>query len=423
MSKLLKMTISGVKNIEEPISLEFCNQSLERIEGGINKTKGVFGYNGAGKTALMTGVYLYRMVALSPNYLVQNQTQEYLEQLLNRKSGCFFASFCFLSSDKKVLKHSLSIKKDPLLGHYLLEEESLSIASGRTLNEKFAPIFSRKEAILSFGEKHQKKRQPCERSFSPYESLVASCGESLAKGIHEAPSDAEKLILEAFSFALQLDVYLQSEPLPTLSLLKERIRRLQGKKVYASEIDPSDEQVKASEYPSYEKVNASLERFVSLFKPSLKGIRLSKTLDGDVYHTRKEFVYADYALDLAYESSGIKQLVRLFHYLKECSEGGIVFVDEIDVNLNTAYFRKLLEYFARYGKGQLIFTTHNVEAMDILRKVKRGIEVIGINGKVASWVASGNRSPVKEYLDGYIPHSPLNIEDFDFIKVFQGEES
>lgn len=410
MSKLLKLTLSGVKNIEEPLSMEFSNLSMERMGEEINKTKGIFGYNGSGKSAIVDGVYLYKMILLSPNFLLQNQTQEFLEETLNRKTKRFEISFCFLTEEKKILRHSLTLSFDQAPRHYLIGKEALTLLTGRTLNEGGETLFSKVPSSEDSSV------------LSPYQSLVSNCVESLAKKGEAELSKKEKYAFEAFVFASQLDVYLQSEALPRISPFDERLAVLLGKNSPVKETDPSKETIKRSEYASYEKANASLEKFVRLFKPALLEIRLNKTLEGELYHVRREFVYDDYAIDFAYESSGIKQLVSLYHYLKECSEGGIVFIDEIDVNLNTAYFKKLIAYFQNYGKGQLVFTTHNVEAMEVLKKARRGIEILGSNGKAYTWVARGNRSPVKEYLDGYIPHSPLNIEDFDFIGVFQNEE-
>ncbi len=412
MSTLLKLTLSGIKNIEEPLNLEFSNLSMERMGEEINKTKGIFGYNGSGKSAIVDGVYLYKMILVSPNFLLQNQTQEFLGETLNRKTKRFEISFCFLTDGKKVLRHSLALSLDSASGHYLIEKEDLTLLKGRTLNEGGEVLFFRTLSAES------------PSSVSPYQSLVSHCVEGLTKKKETERSKKESYAYEALMFASQLDVYLQSEALPKVSLFDERLAAFLGKNASIKETDPSKEKVKRSEYASYEKTNGSLEKFVRLFKPALLEIRLSKTLEGDLYHVRREFVYEDYVIDFAHESSGIRQLVSLYHYLKECSEGGIVFIDEIDVNLNTAYFKKLIAYFRNYGKGQLIFTTHNVEAMEVLKKARRGIEVLGSNGKVYTWVARGNRSPVKEYLDGYMPHSPLNIEDFDFIGVFQnGEEN
>ena len=134
------------------------------------------------------------------------------------------------------------------------------------------------------------------------------------------------------------------------------------------------------------------------------------------------FKYEKYNVEYEFESSGIKQLVKLFTYLSKCANGGIVFVDEIDVNINAVYFEKLISFFRNYGNGQLIFTTHNIEAMNALKGQSRSILVLGEDNKIDVWVGKGNKSPVSDYIGGFFPHSPMNVEDFDFVNIFLGED-
>ena len=139
-------------------------------------------------------------------------------------------------------------------------------------------------------------------------------------------------------------------------------------------------------------------------------------------HVRKLFVYKEYKVEYEFESSGIKQLVNLFTYLYSCARGRITFIDEIDANINAVYFEKLISYFKTYGEGQLIFTTHNLEAMKALKSQSKAIAVLGIDGNLDTWAKEGNRSPISDYISGFLPNSPMNIEDFDFISIFSGEE-
>ena len=105
-----------------------------------------------------------------------------------------------------------------------------------------------------------------------------------------------------------------------------------------------------------------------------------------------------------------------------CSRGRITFIDEIDANINAVYFEKLISYFKNYGEGQLIFTTHNLEAMKALKSQKKAIVVLGVDGQLDTWIKEGKRSPISDYISGYFPNSPMNIDDFDFISVFAGED-
>ena len=70
----------------------------------------------------------------------------------------------------------------------------------------------------------------------------------------------------------------------------------------------------------------------------------------------------------------------------------------------------------------MIFTTHNIEAMKALKNQSRSIVVLGVDNKLDTWVSKGNKSPINDYINGDFPNSPMNIEDFDFINIFMGDD-
>ena len=129
-------------------------------------------------------------------------------------------------------------------------------------------------------------------------------------------------------------------------------------------------------------------------------------------------VYDSYKIYAEFESTGIKKLIRLFGYLKEMVQGGIVFIDELDSNLHDVYLCALLEYLMEYGEGQLCFTTHNVGPMDVLKQRKKSIDFLSEDHKIYSWRKNGNYSPSKLYRSGMIEGSPFNIDSIDFIGAF-----
>ena len=129
-------------------------------------------------------------------------------------------------------------------------------------------------------------------------------------------------------------------------------------------------------------------------------------------------VYDGYKISTEYESTGIKKLIRLFAYIDEMVQGGIVFIDELDSNLHDVYLCALLEYLMEYGQGQLCFTTHNVGPMDVLKRNKKSIDFLSDNHKIYPWRTNGNYSPSKLYRSGMIEGSPFNVDLTDFISVF-----
>ena len=129
-------------------------------------------------------------------------------------------------------------------------------------------------------------------------------------------------------------------------------------------------------------------------------------------------VYDGYKVNVEYESTGIKKLIKLFAYIDEMVQGGIVFIDELDSNLHDVYLCALLEYLMEYGQGQLCFTTHNVGPMDVLKRNKKSIDFLSDNHKIYPWRTNGNYSPSKLYRSGMIEGSPFNVDLTDFISVF-----
>ena len=108
----------------------------------------------------------------------------------------------------------------------------------------------------------------------------------------------------------------------------------------------------------------------------------------------------------------------MYDALANVDAGGISFIDEMDSNLNDIYLCKMIEYFMYYGKGQLCFTTHNLDPMTILKHNKNSIDFLSVDNKLVSWKVTGNAAPDRYYKNGLIENSPFNVEAVDFIGMF-----
>ena len=126
-------------------------------------------------------------------------------------------------------------------------------------------------------------------------------------------------------------------------------------------------------------------------------------------------------MNYEFESMGIKNLFSLFTYFRALSEDEVVVIDEIDTSIHDIYLNKLIEFFAVDGKGQLVFTAHNITLLQTLKKYKHSIDFINENMEVISWIKNGNSSPFKSYKDGYIKGLPFNIKEYDFLEIFSQE--
>ena len=180
--------------------------------------------------------------------------------------------------------------------------------------------------------------------------------------------------------------------------------------------------IPVDKYEAYKDFVKKLKKFIQIFKPELKDIEIERKDKGVDYVCSLNMVYEGFSINSEFESTGIKKLIKLYAYLQEMVQGGIVFIDELDSNLHDVYLCALLEYLMDYGQGQLCFTTHNVGPMDILKRNKKSIDFLSIDNKIYPWKTNGNYSPAKLYRNGMIEGSPFNIDAIDFIDVFDTPE-
>lgn len=165
-----------------------------------------------------------------------------------------------------------------------------------------------------------------------------------------------------------------------------------------------------------------LSKFLKIFKGDLRSIEIDVKEEKDCYIIDKYFVYDNYRIHYEFESTGIKKLVTLFSAFKAFFDGKIVFIDELDSHIHDVYLLKLLEYFTEEGKGQLIFTTHNLAPMEVLKRQKHSIDFITSKPNIVSWKKSGNYSIINLYRKGMVENLPFNIESFDFTGLFDSED-
>ena len=170
-----------------------------------------------------------------------------------------------------------------------------------------------------------------------------------------------------------------------------------------------------------EKVN-KLVSFIRIFKPDLKNIRIDTKEYHEFYICRLIMMYDGFELDQEYESRGIKKLMNLFDALDAACRGDIVFIDELDSNINDVYLDKLIEYFIYYGKGQLCFTAHNLSPMSVLKNSKCAISFISGVNTIHTWTSNGNLNPENAYRNGFIEDSPFNVEASDFLGILGGAD-
>lgn len=432
---LLSFAVSGIKNIEKEIKLEFYNRTIDKnFDPKKYRIKAIYGENGSGKTAIISAVKILRQIIISDSYLGDSSNQKKLFELINKKTECLkiqaeFAGKPDDSSKLNVFKYEVEIalKKD---GKYSLVREALYKKSGGYSSAKYRQLFECNKEIISYADLNDEELVVVKEKSSNLlnnSSLVNIC---LRRVLDKTSvlNDFYLGILNVFFFATELYVSIEEKDQHDMYFIREEFKKAienddfydaWKKTITQMDLIVSDgsKSVWKKLYDSYEREVKKLEMFLKLFKQDLISVDIEKRENGDIIETTLFMNYGDYRIYTEFESNGIKKLIKIFNYMNYAATGGIVFIDEMDSNINDIYLTKLVEFFMEYGEGQLCFTTHNTSPMTVLRKNKKSIDFLSNDNKIISWITNGNFAPDKLYKQGMIEYLPFNIEPEDFVGI------
>lgn len=415
---MLSFKVNGIKNIEKEIEINFYNKTLKRFNPCGSNVKGIFGPNGIGKTSIIKGMDILRKISLNDNYLTNDFNIIILDKIINKKieKAKLEVEFLVIKNKKKYRYiHSITIartstkeikilnekiiKKDPNTDQILWQ---ILIENGIIKNDSIHKG-DLKAQIIDVTKNLLEKR-----------SVVNIVKSSLLESI-----DLENIYYFYKKLYIKLD---KGDSHFTYALLDNILKAPMKDEVpFNNSIGNYDMTIPKNSLEVFEDYLRRMTKFLKIFKSNLKNIEYEKKEDEEYYYINILFVYNNYKVDYEFESMGIKNLFSLFTYFRALSDDEVVVIDEIDTSIHDIYLNKLIEFFAVDGKGQLVFTAHNITLLQTLKKYKHSIDFINENMEVVSWVKNGNSTPFKSYKDGYIKGLPFNIKEYDFLEIFSQE--
>lgn len=444
---LLKMYLSGIKNIEKEIEINFYNSTLKRnFDASNSHVKAIYGSNGAGKTGIIYAVDIYKNLVLDPKYLTVCNANGSLDCLINQNTQelkICMVFLCGIKDGNKIFSHSIRIKK--VNNEFKIVEEKLSELSGLNLNnaEKYSTIYKSVDGKLV--ELHKKCKYINELKMNTMNLLssqsflcAAIVPHILNKNLNNLKIDkdlfATTLLLLAFVSSITV-VLQNSDRFIDYSDVLEQFNDLMNQHISNSGEEISlntfsskkisyldTQRVPKNKFEEHEKYIYNLSLFIKVFNDDLNTIEIKKDENGDYYECENIMVYKNKRISEKFESTGIKKLINLYSALCDLDRGMIVFIDEFDANLHDVLLEKLVQYVMQYSKGQFVFTTHNLGPMDVLQTAKNSIDFLSSDSRIVSWTKNGNYTAASQYRKGLIKYSPFNIEPFSFLGVFGDEQ-
>lgn len=444
---LVNYEVQGIKTLEENVALSFYKKGITRNPDTQKyNIKAIYGMNGSGKSAIVASVDILRNLLINPGYLNNPMVQKNLESLVNKKTGFLFMAADFIADMADGIRQyhiEMKINKDAS-GKHVIAFERLDTKKATSVMGNMENVYEVKEGNLTIGmDIHEDFREEILKRTANLLETSSFCEVFLEKIFLQKELIANNLaslfiraMAGIYIFARKIHVYIdQSDDhrdyLLAESLFDSEMKQFHSLLRFSNQMDGellltievTKNKIKKDNYKLFSNDIDKLLEFIKIFKPELKKIEIDKKEDADYYVCNLLMVYPDYKIDAEFESTGVKKLIKLYTYLREMVNGGIVFIDELDSNLHDVYLCALLEYLMEYGQGQLCFTTHNVGPMDVLRQNKKSIDFLSLDHKIYPWIKNGNYSPSKLYKEGMIEGSPFNVDAIDFIGVFDAKEA
>lgn len=441
---LRNIVVKGIKNLCEGVSLSFSNKEIKRFsESQKSNVKAIYGPNGSGKTALVHAFRILKEIITENGYLYDADNAKYLLALMNKKCQTISIKVDFFHAESRTEKPNLftyTIGLDHKKTGFEIQSERFLRKSSEYSKEHI--LFETKEGVFTkyhLGEGCEELFHNLlkKRSFGDVFIEVLNKHQDMGNGKLSDPlSETLEAVAPLLGLVFGLKVVLDQKDDHThvffnaTERLSEILTWRKNHEELVSVMSQTGYNTKLVSVETVKEMHKEAQKktqFIKLFKPHVQAIEvISKPVqygENETLCSVNEFVnYGDYKVDVEIESAGIKKLLDLYASFKHVVAGGLLVIDELDAHINDVYLIKLIEYVARYGQGQLIFTTHNVSPMEILKSKKHSIDFMTLSGQVVSWTQTGNYSPSSLYKKGLVQGLPFNLDSESFLGVFSHED-
>ncbi|HII4525543.1 TPA: P-loop NTPase fold protein [Clostridium perfringens] len=403
--RLQEVEIENLKNVEYgKITLQSYNNLNKQLKGGeINKTAdiiGVYGQNGSGKTTLIDSI------SILENLLLGRKIPKDFRYLINNNNDIAKLNFKFIIEylDEKVL-----IDYKVVLGKMVLTKIETNI------EEECVVV---KEELLRYSNIKDNKREMFKKIidykieasdtvFSPksaYEKVleydknnIINLGVAKAMSMRENTSfifNNESLVIfnKAFDrkivniinslvYFARMNLFVikneQSGIINMNSLLPFSFRVENAGKIISGDYIAlfKKSYLNEEQYDILKKIIEQINIVIKTIIPEMKiGVEeYGKQLDEDGNLTTEielTSIRNSKGIPLKYESDGIKKIISILSAIIAMYNNKTicVFIDELDAGIFEYLLGEILGVLEESAKGQLIFTSHNLRALEKLKK-------------------------------------------------------
>ncbi len=408
--KLKSMELENFKNVKYG-KIEFKEEKSKKncdLAGSIAHILGIYGQNGSGKTSVINGLYLLKMVAsgrsLSPNFcnfisyddnyaaltfefriIDEREVYKVFYKFYMRKTYRSSAFEDYGFSEKKditveIFKEKLTYskfednqwKKSITIVDYNMDDDDYTFRPIKNYRE----VANSTEKKVGFGiAKGLSQENSTSFIFSPktFTLLIKSFSKTNVENARILAFLRNFIIFNVFVIQNEeLGDISSNRSMPLTFMLgsgKINMRGNIGLNLFDLSVIEIDqlEQVKKILI----QINVVLNTLIPKLKIEIKNYG-KETLENSQEAFKVELltVRNNRKIPLRYESDGIKKIISILSVIIGMynNENILVAIDELDAGIFEYLLGEILEILSKSAKGQLIFTSHNLRALEKLHK-------------------------------------------------------
>ena len=151
---MTRYEVQGIKVLDQPLSLSFYKKTITKpIETRKYNIKGLYGMNGAGKSAVVTSVDILRKLLVNADYLNNPVVQKSLEALINRKTKklSIEAEYMMDLRTPMLFRYKVELRKN-YSGKYIIGSEELSTKRAFSRTGDYRKLFSVEDGEMTYVE-------------------------------------------------------------------------------------------------------------------------------------------------------------------------------------------------------------------------------------------------------------------------------
>lgn len=388
--RILEVNLKNYKNISNG-TVKMA--SIENIEDGVGDILGIYGQNGSGKTSIISAISIIKDMFTGKSlpgdieeYIMYGQNESEISSLFYIKNG-----------DKRYkVKYKINLFKDN--DDTFIKEESIDYWYKDNISDDWDRVKGlirnlynknnilpkyRNDELLNLYDDENDFIVNKKMKFKDHKSLIFS--DELIDLINEKSKDVgeEYEVLSILNHYAVSNLFIIDNKRLALSdaniVLPMNFKNYSNNENISMGVMPI-----GLDNPTYlprdavneietslKASNKVISEIIPELRIKLKELKIQTSKSGEEEVLVELFsCREDIEIPIRYESDGIKKIVAVLHLLiamfnyKSMS----VLIDELDSGIFEYLLGEILEILEQRGKGQLIFTSHNLRPLEVLNK-------------------------------------------------------